>query len=328
MMLYQIAKLGRTTLVIVPKSDLVKQWKDEILKHTDLPEHMIGEARQKKCQYEGKGIVIGMIHSVCKDKYPEEFKNYFGLVIFDELHKLGAFNFSRVGGMFPAKYRIGATATLKRSDGLERVFYSHLGRSVVRPEKSEQPVPKVGVYYYTHTSGSIPSWIKGKINRRGVLFTLLSKNDHRTGKIASFADELVRSGRQTLVLSERIPQLEDIRNVLLGKYGMEDSKVGMYLGKTSDKEKKRVANECTCILATKGMMDIGTNIPTLRGFILATPLSGVAQPIGRIRRVKEGLKEPFVVDVVDSFYPEAVGWFRKRRKYYEYKQCSVNYISR
>lgn len=325
MLLNMWAELKCTALVVVPKTDLINQWRDKILKFTDLPSDRIGIARQGVCEYEGKSIVLGMVHSLCKDRYPQGFKDHFGLVIFDELHKLGAFYFSKVAGMFPARYRIGATATLKRSDGMEEVFLSHLGRRTIRPKKSTQPIPRIIVYSYPFTSGRIPGYLTEAIMRRGSLFTMLARNSHRTRILAQLIKQVIDSDRQTLVVSERTEHLRKLKKILQ-EFGYAESKLGLYLGRTSDKERERVSKECICILATTSMLSLGTDIPTLRGIVFATPVSYVEQPIGRICREGETI-EPVVIDFLDIEYPEAMRWYQTRQKFYNSKRCEVVPVS-
>ena len=323
MLLKMWSMLKVPALVIVPKSDLMNQWVDRIKQFTGLEDEHIGIARQKTCDYVGKKIVVGMIHSLCKDKYPMTFKNYFGLVIFDELHKLGAFTFSQVGGMFCARYRLGATATLRRADGLAKVFYSHLGNEVIRPLRGEQPIPKIVVVKYNKSSGKIPHWANSKVKRRGVLFSALAGNPERVDWIAKLTHEVYATGRQTLVLGERIAQLESIIKFLTQQYGVERSELGLYIGKTSPTERKRIGKDCKIILATTSMMSLGTDIPTLRGLVFATPLADVEQPIGRICRICADTHEPIVIDFVDTQYKEAYGWFQGRLKLYRRKDWEV-----
>jgi superfamily II DNA or RNA helicase len=325
MLLKMWSMLKVPALVIVPKSDLMNQWVDRIKQFTGLEDSDIGIARQKVCEYKNKKIVVGMIHSLCKDKYPVSFKEHFGLVIFDELHKLGAFTFSQVGGMFPARYRLGATATLRRADGLASVFYSHLGRKVIRPLRGEQPIPKIIVVKYPKSSGKIPHWANSKVKRRGVLFSLLAKNAERVDWIANLTNDLYQTERQTLVLGERIAQLHSIKAFLLKKYGVNEKDIGIYIGKTSANERKRIAKNCKIILATTSMMSLGTDIPTLRGLVFATPLADVEQPIGRVCRICAGTDNPIVVDFVDTQYGEAYGWFQGRLKLYGKKKWEVVY---
>jgi superfamily II DNA or RNA helicase len=325
MLLKMWSMLKVRALVIVPKSDLMEQWISRIKQFTGLEDCDIGIARQKVCEYRDKKIVVGMIHSLCKDKYPVSFKYNFGLVIFDELHKLGAFTFSKVGGMFPAKYRLGATATLRRSDGLAKVFYSHLGNEVIRPLRGGQPIPKIVVVKYSRSSGKIPHWANTRVKRRGVLFSALAKNPERIDWIARLTKEVYDTGRQTLVIGERILQLENIIRFLTMQYEVDPKDIGLYIGKTTASERKRIAENCKIIMATTSMLSLGTDIPTLRGLIFATPLADVEQPIGRICRLCSDTQSPIVIDFVDSSYPEANRWFLGRLRFYNKKDWEVVY---
>ena len=317
--------MGRSTLIVVPKSDLMDHWITHLLKFTNCIEDDIGIARQKTCDFKGKKVVVGMIHSLCKDKYPEEFKNYFGLVVFDELHKLGAPHFSKVGGMFPAAYRIGATATLDRTDGMEALFYAHLGNKVVREKKSVQPVPKVIISTYKGDSGLIPDWAEEDMQRRGILFNLLVENTHRTRKIITVARVMLESGRQTMVVSERIRHLEEIYRVLVNV--LPDKKIGFYVGGMTEK-KIQQAKKCDCILATTQMVSVGTDIPTARGLVFATPLAHIKQVAGRIRRLCDEVKDPVIYDLVDMFYPETRGWAMVRERRYRLDGYQVERLGR
>lgn len=323
MALAMMCKLKRTTLVIVPKTDLLNQWKDKILEFTDCQEHEIGLARQSICDFEGKKIVIGMIHSLSKDKYPKDFVNYFGVVVTDEIHKLGAATFSNTACLYPARYRLGATATLQRADGMDAIINAHLGYTIIKPHKSVQPNPTVAFSIYRKSSGRIPHWATQPMQRRGKLISLLAGNRHRTIKIARAVVKIVKSNRQTMVVSERIEHLKELA-IEISAYS-EGNKIsyGYYIGRTSQKEKERIANECELILATTSMLSLGTDIPTLKALIFATPLSNVAQTIGRIRRISEGTKAPFVYDIIDTEYEETVRWARKRRKFYKSKNYKV-----
>jgi len=311
-------------LVVVPKSDLIDQWRDRIKKFTGLEDKQIGLARQNICDYKGKPVVIGMLHSICKDKYSENFKNYFGMVQFDELHKLGAKTFSKAGGLFPARYRIGATATLRRSDGMSSIFYAHLGSEVVKPKKGDQPEPKILMVKYNKSSGKIPSWATKKMQRRGLLFSLLCSNIDRTDWVAYYTNELYKTGRQVLVLGERIAQLKNIISLLTSsRYDVPNKEVGLYIGKTSNSRREKIAKECKIIVATTSMLSLGTDIPTLRGLVFATPLADVEQAVGRICRFSLEKFRPIVIDMTDHRHRDCFIWSRARLSLYDKKGWEV-----
>lgn len=301
-------------LVIVPLERLMTYWVDQIKKFTTIKE--VGIVRQKDCQYKDYFASVGLVHSVCKDKYTEEFKNHFGLIIYDELHGYGSEHFSTAVSMFPARHRLGASATLERQDGMENVYYFHLGRNIITTEVKTQPKPKVLYCKSAINCGKYPAWLDrfDPIKVRAFLLSMLAGNKHRNKLIAGFALALAEKNIQTLVIGDRISQLEEIQELLLDE-GHENN--GLYIGKTSGPEKKRIEKECSIILATMKMLETGIDIDTLRGLIFATPKSNVTQVVGRIRRINPEMPEPVVIDIVDTKYKETVGWFNKRKNWYQ-----------
>ena len=76
--------IGRTTLVLIHKEFLRSQFRAMAVNFLGLSDDDIGYVRQKKCVYKGKKLVIGMIQSICRQTYPEDFYRSFGLIIMDE----------------------------------------------------------------------------------------------------------------------------------------------------------------------------------------------------------------------------------------------------
>ena len=324
-MLKMACELKVPFLVIVPLERLMTYWIDQIKKFTTIED--VGIVRQDKCEYEGKTACVGLVHSLCKDKYPQEFKDHFGLIIVDEIHSTAAKEFSKVLALFKAKHRCGASATLERQDGMQDVYFHHLGKKIISSEKKTQPKPDVFYFEYTKTSGKFPIWLDkyDVIKRRAFLLSLLANNSDRNYIITYFADILINKGIQTLVIGDRISQLEEIQQMLIEK-GHKGT--GLYIGKTPDKEKKRIEKEATCILATKKMLEIGIDIDTLRGIIFATPSSNVTQMVGRTRRINPVMPDPIVIDIIDTSYAEAKRWQASRSKWYQKEGFNTKYIAR
>jgi len=136
----------------------------------------------------------------------------------------------------------------------------------------------------------------------------------------------VGSGRQTLVVSERTKHLKAMRAVFVDGLGWSKDEVGLYIGATKDADRKRIAKEAKLIFATTNMLTLGTDIPTLRALVLATPMKEVAQAVGRIVRTNPELKDPMMVDVVDVQYAETNRWFNARLSFYRKKGCKVSYV--
>jgi superfamily II DNA or RNA helicase len=312
-------------LVIVPREELMGQWASMIVNFTNIRNGNIGFVQQSRCDYENKSACVGMIHSICKDKYPDEFKNHFGLVIYDESHLVPATTFSETAGMFPAKYRCGLSATLSRSDGMIDVLYNHLGKNIIQAKKSFQPKPKIGIYKYNGKSGRFPHWVKDKLQARAWILSQLAANKERNQIIAYFANLLIEKGIRTLVIGERIHQLEEIEYILNYKYNQRN--LGLYISSTNKSRKHYLLKESDCILATTKMLDVGIDEDTLRGLVFATPLSDCRQVVGRVRRINDTLPDPIVVDIVDLSYPQTKGWANKRMQWYNESGFPVHEIS-
>ncbi len=120
-----IAELQVPTLVIVHKEFLMNQWRDRIQEF--LPYAKIGFCQQESCDFKGNHVVLAMVHSLSGKKYPREFYTWPGLVVTDECHRIGAATWSVVPSQFPARWRLGITATPRRKDGADKVFFFQIG---------------------------------------------------------------------------------------------------------------------------------------------------------------------------------------------------------
>jgi superfamily II DNA or RNA helicase len=318
------AELGLPFLVIVPLERLMGQWAEHITRFLGIPNGRIGRVQGDTCDYQSNPCCVGMIHSICKDKYPEAFKNKFGLIIYDEMHQLGADTFSEVGAMFPAYYRLGLTGTLTRGDGRENAFYYHLGKNILRAQGEKQPRPRVFVYKYKKSSGRIPSWATRKVQRRARIISNIAANQERNYLVADFANKLMEKGLRTLIVSERIQQLREIDLILKRKYWRGDT--GLYIAETRNDIKQYLLEKAQGILATAKIIDIGVDVPDLRGLVLATPKADARQVIGRIRRKCDSAPDPVLVDIHDTAYNDAIGWSKKRMKYYQDEKFPVKEI--
>jgi len=136
------AEVGRKTLVITTKDDIYKQWYDGAKQFLGLPDWEVGEIRGDKCEVQGTKFCVAMIHSLSKDgRYPDWIAKGFGLIIFDECHRVPAEQFQEVVFMFPALLRLGLSATPKRSDGKDLLVQAHIGPLRAKTDAQEM-VPK------------------------------------------------------------------------------------------------------------------------------------------------------------------------------------------
>ncbi|MCR5814304.1 MAG: DEAD/DEAH box helicase [Desulfovibrio sp.] len=316
--LRMLKAIGRTTLIIVPRDNLIQQWSQRIQQFTNIQASEIGLAQQDTCDYQGKKVVIGMIHSLAKDKYPQAFCKAFGLVIWDEVHVAAAQSFSQTLSIFAPKYRIGMSATLHRRDGLQDIYKLSIGQNVLAISAHTLLQPNVYILKYKAAKTNYKiNFIKNANFRRAKLLSLLAEDAQRNALLASHIAKIAQSGRRTVVFSERIQQLKDLQALLTQKQAVNAEDIGLFTGETKEAERRKILAQSPIILATYGVMALGVDVPDLRAVVFATPQANVAQAVGRILRVNEESLDPVVLDVVDTSYQDCHFWAASRKKYYQ-----------
>lgn len=315
------ARVGVSTLVIAPKDDLVKQWDERILEHTELKRHEVGRIQQDVCNPFGKVITVASLGSVAKPgRYSDDIWKLFGLVIFDEVHRLGADYFSTACHLSQARLRLGLTATPKRSDGKEVVFLGHIGPMRVKMEKADR-TPKVLRYASPwkcprrrNPQTGLVEVIPHSATKGGHVETMLSKSDARNMMLVYFMKHAYDAGRHTVIFSSRTAHFKELERLAVLN-GIPRSALGHYYGSMKS-EAMKAEGVKPLVFATWGKMAEGTDIPSLDTAILATPRSNVEQAVGRILRKKDGKKESVVFDLVDDDSPVYKGYAKGRNKFY------------
>lgn len=311
-----MAELQVPTLVVVHKEFLVDQWKTRIQQY--LPDAQIGIAQGPNCDYKGKHVVIGMVHSLCDKDYGEEFRRWPGLVLTDECHRIGAGTWSAVPPMFTAAYRIGLSATPRRKDGADDVFKYHIG-DIIFASKEVRMKPKVrrvwitpDIFKLVHTNSFNPNLIK-----KGMLLRFMCASTGRNRVITEQLILAVKAGRKCLIVSERLQHLRDLETALYKLWGTDSTKpsIGFYIGGQEQAALDEAA-KAQVIFATSQLVQEGLDIPPLDTLFLVTPLGDIEQVCGRILRPHEGKKDPIVVDFREDHIPICKKYGEYRDKYY------------
>lgn len=220
------ASYGRATLIIVDQDNLKDQWL-KVLTNPALfgfRREEIGEVQGDKCTYKGKAVTIAMVQTLTQRDYPEEFYNEFGFMIGDEIHTIGAPTFSKVLLQFPAMYRMGVSATPRRRDGLQKALDYNLGKVRVAADKQHEESS-----VYVVRNDTVYSWYGNMSPKVGRIITEVMEDGQRNLKIAEAALWLYESGRDTLILSDRIEHLKNIQ-CLLYYLGVPWEEIGLYTG--------------------------------------------------------------------------------------------------
>lgn len=324
------AVVGVRTLVITTKEDIIDSWIEAAMSVLGLSRNQIGIWRGDKLPNPNHLFVVGLVQSIAKgpERYPGCYDG-FGMMICDEVHRMSAEFFSTAMKHIPARYRLGLSATPKRKDGTDAVFFTHIGRIAV-VGKVDTMTPKI---LLKSTGWKLPIVIrKGKQvplphspGRTIHLNRLLCRNPIRLNIIASFLVQATNKGRNTLVFCDTIKELEAIEKAALS-LGISANHIGWYIGLTAKRykgtqaEKKALRLSETkkpVVLTTYKMCSEATNFPWMDTCVLASPKSDVNQIVGRIRRVVEGKKTPVVLDLVDSDSFVFASYCKSRLKWYK-----------
>jgi superfamily II DNA or RNA helicase len=115
-----IEKVGRPTIVVTPKIDLMVQWARELEQSFGVEVGMVGGN-----EHSYKPLTVTTYDSAYI--HLEKWANKYGLIIFDECHHLPGAAYSEAANASLAPFRLGLTATLERADGGEMVLPELIG---------------------------------------------------------------------------------------------------------------------------------------------------------------------------------------------------------
>ena len=297
--LYISTLLKVKTLVIVHKEFLMNQWIERIKEF--IPDARIGIIQGDKYKVEDKHIVIGMLQSVSKRKYPSETFSKFGFVIYDECHHLGAKVFSKALKKTNFKFTLGLSATPERNDGLTKVFLWNLGNIVYQETKKK--TDNVLVHYYSYYnddqeySKEVRNFKKQLMNP--VIINNIANCKNRNNFIISLLTPLIQEGRNVLILTERIAQVNYFYQTV---QELNIASIGKYIGRMKQ-EDLDLSLECRILVGTYNMIEEGFDCKTLDTLIMATPKVNIEQSVGRILRKQASERTiiPLIIDICDQF---------------------------
>lgn len=309
--LHHIAIKGVPALVIVNNTTLINQWVDRIHEHLGYVEGGVGiiQGPPKTWDWEGRGIVIAMIHSLSLrvPEIPVGLDRYFGGIYYDEVHHLSAPLFSQTAPLFYGE-RHGLTATEKREDGLEMIYQYHIG-SVYHSDLFQDLKPRVYFQEVPVKLDMSSSEVKEAVNdKRGMLSipklrSYLGSLPEANEFIAEKLQKPLLAGRKILVLSHSVDQLRNLNMMF------EDS--GLCTGSEPPKERIRTLQSKQITFGTLQLVKEALDEASLDTLFILTPfgsqhvddggLNTLQQGMGRLQRPRPGKKTPVVV-ILDYIY--------------------------
>lgn len=312
-----ISKVCKKTIIVVTKEDLMGQWRERMQTFLNLNRKEIGIVQGDKCDVRGKKIILAMIHTLAKDKFPSYIFDDVGLVIFDECHRANASTFQVATHMFPAKLRLGLSAEPNRQDGKEIIFKSHIGPVRVIGEGLPM-VPKV---ISINTKWRFPrKWDGTKLphnpGKSMHITVIMAKDVKRNTLLAKWIYHAYKKGRNIIAFSDLAvdKHLGRMKQLLI-KVGVPQKDIGYYIGGLTEGQRDKVKGK-RIILATYGSTAEATDIPWLDFAIYLTPRANVLQPAGRVLREYPDKKIPIIIDPVDFDSGVYRKFYVKRKTFY------------
>ncbi len=324
MAIYLACKYKLKTLFIVHKTFLKNQVINRIKSTTNVKE--VGIIQQKKVQTDHP-FVVGMVQSLSKIDYNDEIFKDFGMIIIDEVHHMGARNFSKVYQKMSAKYMLGISAERTRNDGMYKIINWYMGPILHAEEQKPNDMVVVKKFYYKTSNHERSKVIINRFTKepdRSTMGTNLVHIKRRNRFILKIIEELFDQGKNILFLSGRLKQV-NLFYKLLDQNEYIKGNVGKYIGKMSEDELAESATK-QIILGTYDMAQEGLDIENLNVVILSTPKSSIKQSVGRILRKEVYEEHPIVIDVVDDDNEVFKKQSRTRDNFYSKQKFNMQYF--
>lgn len=320
------AACGMTTLVLVPKQDLVEQWHDTFQRFLGLEPAQIGHVQADKVKLVGRKVAIGMLQSLSiPGRYPQSVYDWAGLVVIDEAHRCPADQMIQAFFQLTARQRLALSATPKRSDGKEVLLHMHVGPIAVKAH-AEVMKPKV---LLIRTPWACPRVMirdemtgRPKLARKphspgrlGWVMGSLAECDGRNEIIMHMTTASVAKDRVVIIFCDLLDHVERLL-LLLERAGVPPSLMSRYVGGMTAAE-RAVAKTKKVLVSTVGAMKEGTDIPRADTAILAATRADIVQMAGRVLREHPDKKQPVIIDLQDDDSKVLRGYASKRMHWYQ-----------
>jgi superfamily II DNA or RNA helicase len=313
-----IARRGVNTLVLMHRTELLKQWQERLLAFLAVDKGMIGVIGGGKSRPSGK-IDIAVMQSLSRQGEVNPLVESYGQVIVDECHHVGAVSFDAILRRTKARYVLGLTATPIRRDGQQPIIFMQCGPiryTAAESASAPRDLEVVPRLWDAHIDLPREAGIQE-------VFRHLANDQERTDAIAAEISGAFGQGRKVLVLSERTEHLDAIKASL----GSQVPAPLVLHGRMSKKQRAAVIAELDSLpadaprilLASGKLVGEGFDHPPLDTLILSMPVSWkgtLQQYAGRLHREHAGKVDVRIIDFVDTGHPALLRMWVKRQRGY------------
>jgi superfamily II DNA or RNA helicase len=292
-----VARCRQKALIIEPTADLVAQTAGAMERMFGKTAGIIAGGR---C--EPADLTVCTWQSLQSAETLQRCTEYFGAIFVDEMHFAGAPVVFGIVDTFPARYRIGFTATT-RDDSLQARVDALFGRVGYRLDVDAlergghtMPVRRAEVrskFFFE---------VKDPVEDYGAMCEALVNDKARNALIADVVCRECSGGRTGLALTGRVQHALDLRDILVGR-GLRALAIVGTMRKTERLAALDAARrgEVDALVCTQ-LADVGLDAPILSRLFLCFPGRAEGrflQRVGRIIRPHASKGDCLVVDIVD-----------------------------
>jgi len=313
-----IARRGVNTLILVHRTELLKQWQERLQSFLGVGKGVVGTIGGGKSKPTGK-IDVAVMQSLSRQGEVNPLVENYGHVIVDECHHVGAASFDAILKRVKAKYVLGLTSTPVRRDGQQPIIFMQCGPiryTAAKPLNAPSDLEVLPQMIYKTIDLPQEAAIQD-------VFRHIVNDEERTTAIASEIAAAFNLGRKVLVLTERTDHLDAIFAALTGKipppfvlHGRMRKKQRATLIKVLD---ELPPDEPRVLLATGKLVGEGFDHPPLDTLVLAMPISWkgtLQQYAGRLHREHATKTDVRIIDFVDTGHPTLLRMWDKRQRGY------------
>ena len=311
--------IGKKVCVIFYGETILQEWKNRVPKR--FKDAKVGCLMSDIYEYENYDVVCVSVSSLINGKYDRDIMKKFGFTIIDEAHHESSIEWSKCFRYICSPYILALSGTPKRNDGKEVLLERVIGPVTFKSQRVYKKNVIVNLYELKYTAPKCIRLNNGEINTSRLL-TNLGIIKLRNEQIIKQMGQYAETGRQMLILSDRIKQLKILKYYAFINY--PNIKTSLLIGgmKTNEQEE---AKTCQWIFSTYKKSGEGLDIKSLSIIVLTTPKTNIEQAVSRIFRDKNPEFEPIIIDFYDDYY----NWprqFYNRLKYFKKEKFTINFL--
>lgn len=289
--------------IFVYAGHMIDNWVEHAQRHLGIPKEDIGLIKENRCDVGKPLTIISIQTALCRD-LPKEAMEQFGIIVGDEIQRYGASAWSRVAAKFPARYRLGMSASPTRDDGLDPIIrwnFGKVGFAIHKRPTGELPLVCMVRYPSVYQeskyldyrkipgrNGGKGRWVPGSPNAMKY-DKLLSKDKGRNTWLVDKMIEARAKGRNILVFARHRDHIKVLHDEFTKRYSLlraqatfPETQASLLWGGIKAAERKR-ACEGQLIFTTHSYAREALNLTHLDTLIFASPAGDPLQPAGRLR---------------------------------------------